>query len=209
MGSRKADCRVAADGFNRSVAEGVVGSTLGRVGEAREPEAVKLICGILAAGEELLAAARTLLADRLGPLDVVSEVWPFAHTHYYEAEIGPRILRQFVSFDRPFGRGLLATTKLSTNAWEHELATAAGLPWPRPVNLDPGYVGLGQLVLATTKDRAHRIYLGGGIYAEVTLLFEAGRWKALPWTYADYAAETYQPFLTEVRERLKEQRRRP
>ena len=78
-------------------------------------------------------------------------------------------------------------------------------PDQRVVNLDPGYIGLSKLVLATTKDHAHRIYIQRGIYAEVTLRYIKGAWSPWPWTYPDYAAETYHPFFMRVRERLVEQ----
>jgi hypothetical protein len=77
----------------------------------------------------------------------------------------------------------------------------------RPVNIDPGYVDLGKLVLATTKDRAHRIYLQHGIYAEVTLQYAREAWQVSPWTYPDYREPRYHAFLSAVRERLHEYRR--
>jgi hypothetical protein len=74
---------------------------------------------------------------------------------------------------------------------------------PRPVNIDPGYLMLGKLVLASTKDRAHRIYLRDGIYAEECLYYVAG-WQSRPWTYPDYQRADYQQFFDQVRERLKQ-----
>lgn len=178
------------------------------MGDAHEPEKVTLICGLLAGDPALLPAARAGLVEAFGALDATSAVWPFATTEYYAAEMGPAIVRQFVSFADPFAMDRLAEVKLATNALEREIARAQGGDRPaRPVNLDPGYVTLGSLVLATTKDRAHRIYLGRGIFAEVTLGYEAGGWRAWPWTYPDYAAPTYHPFFTQVREDLKRRRR--
>ena len=96
----------------------------------------------------------------LGPIDLVSEVWTFDQTDYYADEIGPRILRQFVSFDQLIDPGRLAAIKHRTNALEQELAATLALPFPRPVNLDPGTIEPSKLVLATTKNYAHRIYIG-------------------------------------------------
>ena len=76
----------------------------------------------------------------------------------------------------------------------------------RPVNIDPGYVDLSKLVLATTKDAGHRIYLGHGMYAEVTLRHVHGGWETLPWTYPDYTKAEYHDFFTQVRRLLREQR---
>jgi hypothetical protein len=71
------------------------------------------------------------------------------------------------------------------------------------VNLDPGYVSLSKLVLATTKDYSHRIYVGSGMYAESALHFENGQWTAWPWTYPDYAGPRYHAFFGHVRELYK------
>ena len=72
----------------------------------------------------------------------------------------------------------------------------------RPLNLDPGYITPAKLVLASTKDHAHRIYLRDGIYAEVTLSFRGRKWQPLEWTYPDYRRDDYQRFFTECREWL-------
>ena len=179
------------------------------MGDALAPESVKLIAGLLAAEDEHFALARTELEARFGAIDLESDIWPFGSTHYYEGEIGPTILRRFVSFDELIPPDRLAPLKLATNELELQLRERLGTPpGQRPINIDPGYVTLGSLVLATTKNRAHRIYLRDGIYAEVTLTYERGGWAAAPWTYPDYAAPTYHAFLTAVRERLKQVRRR-
>jgi hypothetical protein len=104
------------------------------------------------------------------------------------------VFRELVAADR------LAEIKLRTIGLEQELARSGLYPEPRPLNLDPGFLLLGKFVLATTKDQAHRIYLGDGIYAEVTLRFHAGRFEAWPWTYADYQLPEVREFLGQARE---------
>jgi hypothetical protein len=95
--------------------------------------------------------------------------------------------------------------KHATNAIEAEFAASAGPGGPpRPVNLDVGYVDSPKLVLASMKNFAHRLYLGRGVYAEVTLLYRRGLWTPLEWTFPDYASGRYWPFLEEVRRRLRE-----
>ena len=113
------------------------------------------------------------------------------------------MLKTFWAFERLIDPGMLADIKQQTNAWEAEYAALARHPEPRPLNLDPGYIGLGKLVLASTKDHAHRIYLGQGIYAEVTLYYKDGRWQHRDWTFADYRRGDYQAFFEECRENLK------
>jgi hypothetical protein len=177
--------------------------------ELREPKPVKLIVGILAGDERCLAAARSGLESVIGPIDLVSDIWPFDQTGYYAAETGPRILRQFVSFAQLIDPGELAGLKHRTNALEQELARELTLPLPRPVNLDPGIIEPSKLVLATTKNYSHRIYIGNRMYAEVTLVYDKGGWRPLPYTYPDYRQQQYFDFFTKVRGRLLEQLRTP
>jgi hypothetical protein len=173
--------------------------------ELKEPKPVKLITGILACDEQCLAAARSGLESTIGSIDLASDIWPFDQTTYYADEIGPQILRQFVSFARLIDPGELADIKHRTNALEQELARSLALPFPRPVNLDPGIIEPSKLVLATTKNYSHRIYIGKQMYAEVTLVFDKGGWRPLPHTYPDYRSAQYFDFFTKVRGRLMEQ----
>jgi hypothetical protein len=168
---------------------------------------VKMICGMLSSRTELLEAAVRALETAFGPTDVVSEVMDFDFTHYYDAQMGSPLYRQFVAFDRLAPADRLAKAKLTTNAIERQFAesqTEAGQPAiPRPINLDVGYVEPAKLILASMKNFSHRIYLGRGVFAEVTLLYHPGRWDALGWTFPDYASGRYDAFLTEARNRLR------
>ncbi|MBU0638204.1 MAG: DUF4416 family protein [Planctomycetes bacterium] len=174
----------------------------------RAPQPVKLFCGLLSSDVDLLQRARQLLQRRSGPIDLVSEIWPFDQTDYYQEEMGADLKRQFVSFEQPVPPDALPGIKHDTNAVEEEIAAqCAGLEITRPVNLDPGYLDLGKLVLATTKDRSHRLYIGQSMYAEVTLHFMNNRWQTWPWTYPDYHRAEYHEFFVRVRDRLRQQRR--
>ena len=176
--------------------------------ELKDPNAVKLIIGILAANHQCLHAAIETVTDKFGKTDFVSDVWPFDKTDYYKEQTGNRILRQFVSIERLIDPGKLAKIKHITNRLEQKLAKALALPLPRPVNLDPGIIEPSKLVLATTKNYSHRIYIGRKMYAEVTLVFDKGRWKPLDYTYADYRQQCYFDFFDKVRTRLVEQLRK-
>ncbi|MBU0639906.1 MAG: DUF4416 family protein [Planctomycetes bacterium] len=170
---------------------------------------MKLFCGLLSGDADLLKRTRQLLGRRYGPVDLESNIWPFDQTDYYEPEMGPNLSRRFLSFERPIGPDGLAEIKRETNALETRIGENCLRPdVPRPVNIDPGYLDLGKLVLATTKDRSHRIYLGAGIYAEVTLHYMEHAWQPWPWTYPDYRRPEYHEFFERVRERFREQLRR-
>ena len=173
--------------------------------ELSKPKPVKLLCGILACDAPALDAARRLLIETLGAADCVSEVWPFDMTAYYAEQAGPAILRQFVSFSDPVDPGCLAAVKHTANRLERQLAAELQRPWPRPVNFDPGLIEPSKLVLASTKNFAHRVYIGDRMYAEVTMIYVRGTWQTFPFTFPDFKSGRYDAFLSTVRRRLTEQ----
>jgi len=173
--------------------------------ELKEPRPVKLIIGILAANQDCLQAAIEELTTKFGKLDFVSDIWPFTQTDYYKKDTGENILRQFVSIEKLIDPGKLAKVKHQTNKLEEKLAGKLELDLPRPVNLDPGVIEPSKLILATTKNYAHRMYIGEKMYAEVTLVFDKGSWRPLPYTYPDYRQQCYHDFFEKVRKRLLEQ----
>lgn len=164
------------------------------------PLPVLRFAGLLAGTDEQLAAARDELVDLFGPIEDVSPIVPFTFTTYYQDEMGSTIVRQWVRFRNLTAPDRLAEAKRETNRVETVLARRfrkAGIP--RPVNIDPGYVHRYKVILATTKDHAHRIYLSDGIYAEVTLHWHQNTWTPWPWTYADYRSDAAIAFLTDAR----------
>ncbi len=173
------------------------------------PAPVKFFVGVLAADRAAVQTASARLEAAWGPADCRSGVQPWAHTDYYAPETGPAILRCFLGFAALADPGTLAARKRETNQLEMDLAHELASAWPRPVNLDPGYVAPDKVVLASCKNYAHRIYLANGVYAEVTLLFRKGDWETLPWTYPDYASGAYEGFFRELRDRLMQERAQP
>ena len=168
---------------------------------------VKLIVGILASDEVSLAAAHMPLIETYGPADLISEIYPFDMTEYYVDEAGPNMLRQFLAFEHLIDPGHLATIKHQTNRMEQVLAKQLNTPYPRPVNLDPGFIEPSKLVLASTKNFAHRIYIGDHMYAEVTMTYNRGKWESFPFTFPDYKSGRYNEFLSRVRQCVVTQQR--
>ena len=152
--------------------------------------------------DEALAWARSRAVGAWGPIGLESPTFEFTQTDYYEPTMGPALRKMFFTFERPLDPAELVDIKLQTNEWEEEYARSGGHPEPRPLNLDPGYLTLGKLVLASTKDFAHRVYLARGIYAEVTLRYRHHRWEHHEFTFADYRREDYQRFFSQCREAL-------
>jgi hypothetical protein len=167
------------------------------MGTPKTPQPVTLIAGLLAASDALLAEAADALSRRFGPIDAASAPITWDASTYYRDEMGDALRRQFVSFERLLAPGKLAAVKQNTNAMENAWRTATG----RQVNIDPGYVTATKLVLASTKDAAHRVYLSGSIYAEVTLQFSNGSFRAHAQTYRDYATPEAIAFFNRVRAR--------
>lgn len=172
------------------------------MGKPTLPKPVMLLVGMLARDEQWFAAAESLLAEQFGPIALASGLIPFDFTDYYAAEMGAPLLRKFVAFERLIPPDRLAPIKLATNRLEDELARTLGAAVPRPVNLDPGLLDASRLILATTKDHAHRIYLADGVYAEITLTYRKGAYVPTPWTYRDYRTEPYLAFFAQARARL-------
>ena len=171
------------------------------MGKIESPYPVKLICGLLAGDLEWLGRAKEVLSSRFGPVDHESEGIHFDFTAYYQKELGPDIIRQYISFEELIDPGDLAAIKLTTNRMEEELSEDG----VRKVNLDPGYLDLSKMVLATTKDATYRVYLADGISGQSTYYFERGTYRPWEWTYADYRTGTAIVFFNLVRGDYKRQ----
>lgn len=173
------------------------------MGEAIQATPVLLILAAFSRHESALSWASEKAASAWGPVVLTSPAFVFTETDYYTAAMGGDLKKQFFAFQQPVDPEQLVDFKLQTNQWEAEYAKLGLHQEPRPLNLDPGYITLAKLVLASTKDHAHRIYLGRGIYAEITLFYRAGGWQPATWTYPDYRRADFQQFFTECRECLK------
>jgi hypothetical protein len=174
------------------------------MGEIREFGHAKLVMGVLMAGGDSRELIRSALSAEFGPIDFESSLIPFSWSDYYDAEMGPPILRWFLGFAGLFAPERLAAVKIRTNALEDGFRVEGR----RKANFDPGLLFLSRLCLATTKDHAHRLPLAGGIYGEVTLIYRDGDYQALPWTYPDYAGREYRDVLLALRAIHKEELKR-
>jgi hypothetical protein len=197
-----------------------------------EPGPVKLIVGVLYSDEGLLEKGLSLLTERYGGLDYRSPVFPFDRTDYYVPEMGCPIFRIFVSHERLIHPRDLSRIKVETNAMEEKLAVSersggfetAPVPEPssdlpqrtailpevvpcRKVNFDPGYMDYDKFVLASAKYNGQKIYLDHGIWADLTLHYEKGRFDPYPWSFPDFKAGLYDAVFLEIRGRFKEQRK--
>ena len=156
---------------------------------------VNLFVSVIGTEGEVIAAAIALLMERFGEADYISPCREFAYTDYYEREMVQGLRCRFVSFVGHISPEFLPEIKLWTNDLERRLIAGE----TRRVNIDPGYVAAAHLILATGKGYDHRPYLRSGIYADLTLVYRAGAFRPLPWTYPDYAAPETLAIIQSVR----------
>lgn len=155
----------------------------------------KLIAGFIFNNEEVFQKAKNCLRKKFGSIDFESDTLPFAHTKYYNREIGENLKRKFISFKKLILPSELASIKIYTNRTENLFAKKSR----RQINIDPGYIELSKLILATTKNYKHRIYLNKGIYADATLYYQGSTFRAWEWTYPDYQTKEYIDIFNKIR----------
>lgn len=169
----------------------------------------KLVFGLLVVSEPLRVQCLERLRTEFGLVDHQTPVEPFKFTDYYFDEMGETLFRQYLSCEQLVDMDELPAIKHRTNEMEIEMARMDDLGRRRrQVNIDPGYVNQSKLVLASTKDYTHRIYMGEGIFAEVTLFYQRpDGFKPFPWSYPDYARSEVCGFFNTARDTYRHQLR--
>lgn len=145
-----------------------------------------LVVALFSRHRSAIESVRRFVESHWGPIALQSRPFAFDQTNYYQQQMGDRLEKEFWVLQRPEDPACLADRKRTAIAWETLIAQSGQFPETRPVNIDPGWISPLKLVLASTKDRAHRIYLRDGIYAEVALQRVGSQWRGYPWTYPDY-----------------------
>ena len=163
------------------------------------PQPAKLVIGLFMSDRSLVFPAMASLETEFGPPDIISPWMDFNFTTYYEAETGAPLFRRMFAFKSLVSQDSLARIKRVSNALEDDYVKDG----KRRVNIDPGYMTSERFVLATGKNYTHRIYVGHGIFADLTLVYQKGAFCKLPWTYPDYLQENMLLFLGKVRDKYK------
>lgn len=161
----------------------------------QQPRPAKLFVSLFMRRKQLLRPLIDGLTDRFGPIDLIGPWFDFDFTDYYRREMGAPLFRRAMVFESCVSQGSLAAIKLETNRIEGHYSENGR----RQVNIDPGLLSHERFVLATTKNFTHRIYIGEGIYADLTLIYTRGGFQPLPWTYPDYKEPGMHLFLTRSR----------
>jgi hypothetical protein len=168
------------------------------MGNSLKPDPVKLFAGFIFSDTEVFDKAVSSLSKRLGAIETLSDTYVFDQTSYYKKEMGEGLKRRFVSFKGARKLCGIERVKRVTNKLEDSFRATGN----RRINIDPGYIEPGKVVLLTTKDYIHRIHLGSGIYAEVTLYYKDKRYRPWEWTYPDYKTKEYIEYFEKVRATL-------
>jgi hypothetical protein len=168
------------------------------MGKTEKPSPVKLVTGIISSSQELFEKCEKPLVRHFGEIDYKSKSMDFNFTDYYSKDMGMGLSRRFWSFKNLIDPSRLGLVKIFTNTLEARFARASKVS-KRPINIDPGYITDAKLVLASTKDYSHRIYLGKNIYAEITLFYQKNTFHPNKWTYPDYRTDEYIAVFNDIR----------
>jgi hypothetical protein len=171
------------------------------MGASSNPQRVKLIIGLIYRDSQEYLAIKPFLLRAFGPVDFESSEIAFTYTSYYKQEFGDNLTRRFISFSRLISPATLAAIKVRTNKLEMKKARNG----KRLINIDPGYIDMAKLVLASTKDFCHRIYLDRGIFAEITLVYKKDSFTFWDWTYPDYRTPEYISIFNNIRQTYAQQ----
>ncbi len=170
------------------------------MGKPTDPEIAILFAGLLYGNDGSRSLAESELIKTYGNISLHSSISDWSYSDYYKDELGDTIRRKFLLFERIISPDEIADIKTATNAMERRFSEGN----KRTVNIDPGYLTLSKLVLASSKDFCHRIFLKKGIYAEVTLYYQGNGFRQMPFTYLDYKQDETLRFFEAARAHLKE-----
>jgi hypothetical protein len=180
------------------------------MGKLLAPKPVKIFLGMISREPELFTECTRLFAQEFGPVDLLSSVIPWDQSAYYQEEMGTGLLRMFIFFGPPADPELLAAVKHHAIRVEASFSEPAAAAVRRRINLDPGYLTEAKVVLATTKDFPHRIYIGRSIYAESTLHYDKHKrsYQPVEHTYPDFRTEYCLKLFNGARDILRSRLRR-
>ena len=164
------------------------------------PTPVKLLVSLITGDTHLITGVAVALSQAYGKIDYMSACIPFTATTYYAAEMGEGLVRRLITFEDLLDPERLPEVKRYTDKLEAHYTDSAG---NRRVNLDPGYITLYQLILATNKRFAHRLYLRNSVYADLTLIYKKKSFQPLAWTFPDYGSARMIGIMNRLRERYR------
>jgi len=166
------------------------------VGKAKLPEPVKLFVSFISNQPALMEKVQKTLVKKFGPVDFESGIQDFTFTSYYNKELGNNLKRKILAFNKLLKVKEANRVKIFTN----RLEVAVSVDGKRRINIDPGYIAAGKLILFSAKDYYHRVYIGKGIFAEATLQYKDKTYQSFEWSYPDYKSREYINCFNKIRE---------
>lgn len=167
---------------------------------ARPPKPVMPFACLLISDLKILGDIEEVITGKLGPAVYETEPYEWTYSSYYKSEMGAPLWRKFLFFKRLIDPGSLIELKAWSSGQEERFRRPAEEPIKRRANIDPGYLDRAKVVLASTKNPGHRIYLGKGIYAETALLYHTGTYQPFDYTYRDLKSSVAIAMFNSVRE---------
>ncbi|MEN3046405.1 MAG: DUF4416 family protein [Candidatus Hydrothermales bacterium] len=165
--------------------------------EPLKPTPVKLFTGIFFNDKDVVLKAKDELIKKIGEIDYESPIFDFNFTSYYEKEMGKDIKRIFYSFKDLIDPAKIVEIKYISFGIEKKIMDSEG---KRKVNIDPGYMDFFKVVLVSFKPGGYKIYLDKGVYADITLWYEKGKFKPLLTSFPDFKNNIYEKTFLKIRE---------
>lgn len=162
------------------------------------PPSIKLFIAVLAQPHVEPGYVAQLVSEVFGSVDFEGPPRPFDVTNYYEAEMGPGLVRSIISFSGPHHADIIVGAKLACM----ELEKGSALEGKRTINLDVGYLDHNKIVLASTKEAGQKIYLDSGIYADLVARYSRGEYRPFEWSFPDFKDGRYAPEFATLRTNL-------
>ena len=153
------------------------------------------VVSILTREQSLIGEVTNNIEDLLGKTGLKSEFFTFDHTDYYEKEMGNNLNRLWLCFNNLSIPEKLVEIKLKVFEIEKKFSDSNG----RIVNLDPGYLDLHRLVLASFKEAGDKIYLSEGIWAHIVLRYFKKEFYAPEHSFSDFKENIFNPFFKKAR----------
>jgi len=154
------------------------------------------VLSILAGSEEGRNRVLKVVTQTMGEPVLTSREFPFDLSGYYREEMGEILTRVWFAFANLRDPAWLVQWKLSCYRLELDFSLEGG---SRSVNLDPGYLDFGKLVLASFKEAPDKIYMGKGVWAHTCLRYGHGSFTAPDHSFPDFADGRFDGFMKGAR----------
>ena len=159
------------------------------------------VISVISSDDEFKKETELILESHFGRIDISSGLYLFDLSDYYEEEMGEKLTRQWFSFSTLRDASLLVEWKLICADIEEQFLDSRS---NRMVNIDPGYLDYGKLVLASFKSAPDKIYMGRGVWAHTCLRFGHGRFTAPDHSFPDFIDGRFNDFMLEIRKNYRE-----